>query len=151
MTRYIDTNLTAPFAVSRACLPYLKDEAAVANQSTSDAGPCIIHIGSFRAFQSDPNQEGYASSKAGLLGLMHSMAVSLKPFGIRVNSVHPGFIRTAMTTRIDPAHLEIPLGRPGDPSDVAGTVVFLASDASSFTSGAEFVVDGGMSRRMIYA
>ena len=49
-----------------------------------------------------------------------------------------------MTTRIDPAHLDIPLGRPGEPSDLAGTIVFLASDASSFTSGAEFVVDGGM-------
>ena len=61
-----------------------------------------------------------------------------------MNSVHPGFIRTQMSSRIDPAHLDIPLGRPGEPSDVAGTIVFLASDASAFTTGAEFVVDGGM-------
>ena len=61
-----------------------------------------------------------------------------------MNSVHPGLILTDMTTRIDPAHLDIPLGRPGLPGDVAGTIVFLASDASAFTSGAEFVVDGGM-------
>jgi len=61
-----------------------------------------------------------------------------------VNSVHPGLILTDMTTRIDPDRIDIPLGRPGTPDDVVGTIVFLASDASRFTSGAEFVVDGGM-------
>jgi len=58
-----------------------------------------------------------------------------------VNSV---LILTDMTTRIDPDRIDIPLGRPGTPDDVVGTIVFLASDASRFTSGAEFVVDGGM-------
>ena len=65
----------------------------VTEDSDSDAGPCIIHIGSFRAHESDPNQEGYASTKAGLLGLMHAMAVSLKSKGIRVNLVAPGRIK----------------------------------------------------------
>lgn len=67
----------------------------IQNDSHGNAGPCVIHIGSFRAHQSDPNQEGYASTKAGMLGLMHSMAVSLKPLGIRVNLVAPGRIKVA--------------------------------------------------------
>ena len=83
-------------------------------------------------------------SKFGVRGLSQSMAVELGPAGIRVNSVHPGYIRTQMSARIDPDHLDIPLRRPGVPADMAGTIVFLASDASAFTSGAEFVVDGGM-------
>ncbi|KAK1063354.1 hypothetical protein LTR12_007411 [Friedmanniomyces endolithicus] len=67
---YVETNLTGPFAVSQACIPYMKVEGAdhsIDHDSDSDAGPCIIHIGSFRAHQSDPNQEGYASTKASRL------------------------------------------------------------------------------------
>ena len=94
---YVETNLTAPFVVSQACIPYMKVDGAGGKQiqedSDSDAGPCIIHIGSFRALQSDPHQEGYASTKAGLLGLLHSMAISLQPHGIRVNLVAPGRIK----------------------------------------------------------
>jgi len=70
-------------------------EDSVNEDADSDAGPCVIHIGSFRAHQSDPNQEGYASTKAGQLGLMHSMAISLAPHGIRVNLVAPGRIKVA--------------------------------------------------------
>jgi ribonuclease Z len=95
---YIDTNLTAPFAMSQACIPYMKyrqSDAASGAHHIYGSGPCIIHIGSFRAHQSDPNQEGYASSKAGQLGLMHSMAISLGPLGIRVNLVAPGRIKVA--------------------------------------------------------
>jgi ribonuclease Z len=95
---YIDTNLTGPFAMSQACIPYMKSrqsDATSGAQKIYGAGPCIIHIGSFRAHQSDPNQEGYASSKAGQLGLMHSMAISLGPLGIRVNLIAPGRIKVA--------------------------------------------------------
>jgi short-subunit dehydrogenase len=62
---YIETNLTAPFAVSQACLPYMKleDKKESQHHDNSDAGPVVIHVGSFRAEMSDPNQEGYASSK----------------------------------------------------------------------------------------
>jgi NAD(P)-dependent dehydrogenase (short-subunit alcohol dehydrogenase family) len=65
----METNLTAPFAVSQACLQYMKldDKKHSHHHDNSDAGPVIIHIGSFRAEMSDPNQEGYASSKVGLL------------------------------------------------------------------------------------
>jgi NAD(P)-dependent dehydrogenase (short-subunit alcohol dehydrogenase family) len=94
---YIETNLTAPFAMSQACIPYMKtsstDNSDTGAQKLEGAGPCIIHIGSFRAHQSDPNQEGYASSKAGQLGLMQSMSISLGAMGIRVNLIAPGRIK----------------------------------------------------------
>ena len=76
--------------------------------------------------------------------LTKSLAVELGPDGIRVNSVHPGFVQTSMTARLDPTAVPIPLGRPALPADVAGTVVFLASDDSAYTTGTELVVDGGM-------
>ncbi|MET0861883.1 MAG: glucose 1-dehydrogenase [Microbacterium sp.] len=130
----IAVNLTGTFFGCRAVVPVMKAQGRGS----------IINISSVEGMRGSPGLHGYTAAKFGVRGLSQSLAVELGPFGIRVNSVHPGFIRTQMTTRIDPAHLEIPLGRPGEASDVAGTVVFLASDASSFTSGAEFVVDGGM-------
>jgi 3alpha(or 20beta)-hydroxysteroid dehydrogenase len=130
----IAVNLTGVFLGCRAVVPHMK-----ARGSGS-----IINISSVEGMRGSPGLHGYTASKFGVRGLSQSLAVELGAFGIRVNSVHPGFITTDMTTRIDPAHLDIPLGRPGTPSDVAGTIVFLASDASAFTSGAEFVVDGGM-------
>jgi NAD(P)-dependent dehydrogenase (short-subunit alcohol dehydrogenase family) len=132
----------------------MKDEAAVANQSISDAGPCIIHIGSFRAFQSDPNQEGYASSKAGLLGLMHSMAVSLKPFGIRVNLVAPGRIKVAHESKegddggmswseqnSEKDVLDHLANRAGRPMDIADAVEYLVN--AGFVTAQSITVDGG--------
>lgn len=130
----IAVNLTGVFLGCRAVVPHMK-----ARGSGS-----IIIISSVEGMRGSPGLHGYTASKFGVRGLSQSLAVELGPFGIRVNSVHPGFITTDMTTRIDPAHLDIPLGRPGTPADLAGTIVFLASDASAFTSGAEFVVDGGM-------
>jgi 3alpha(or 20beta)-hydroxysteroid dehydrogenase len=130
----IAVNLTGTFFGCRAVVPTMKEQGRGS----------IINISSVEGMRGSPGLHGYTAAKFGVRGLSQSLAVELGAFGIRVNSVHPGFIRTQMTARIDPGHLEIPLGRPGDPSDVAGTVVFLASDDSSFTSGAEFVVDGGM-------
>jgi 3alpha(or 20beta)-hydroxysteroid dehydrogenase len=130
----IAVNLTGVFLGCRAVVPHMK-----ARGSGS-----IINISSVEGMRGSPGLHGYTASKFGVRGLSQSLAVELGPFGIRVNSVHPGFITTDMTTRIDPVHLDIPLGRPGTPADLAGTIVFLASDASAFTSGAEFVVDGGM-------
>ncbi|WP_137844197.1 glucose 1-dehydrogenase [Microbacterium sp. 2FI] len=130
----IAVNLTGTFFGCRAVVPVMKTQGRGA----------IINISSVEGMRGSPGLHGYTAAKFGVRGLTQSLAVELGPFGIRVNSVHPGFIRTDMTTRIDPSRLDIPLGRPGDPADVAGTIVFLASDASAFTSGGEFVVDGGM-------
>lgn len=130
----IAVNLTGTFFGCRAVVPVMKKQASGS----------IINISSVEGMRGSAGLHGYTAAKYGVRGLAASLAVELGPFGIRVNSVHPGFISTSMTSRIDPAHLDIPLGRPGVPEDLAGTIVFLASDASSFTSGAEFVVDGGM-------
>ncbi|KAI0123315.1 hypothetical protein BJ170DRAFT_660116 [Xylariales sp. AK1849] len=157
---YMDTNLTAPFAVSQACLPYLRDEADRIKERhdvDSDPGPCIILIGSFRALQSDANQEGYASSKAGLLGLMHSMAVSLSQWGIRVNLVAPGRIKVAHESKdgdekgIKWAELNEDkdikdhlTNRAGRPKDIADAAEFLVN--AGFISGHSITVDGGASK-----
>lgn len=130
----IAVNLTGTFFGCRAVVPIMKEQRRGS----------IITISSVEGMRGSPGLHGYTAAKFGVRGLAASLAVELGPHGIRVNSVHPGFINTSMTTRIDPANLDIPLGRPGEPEDLAGTIVFLASDASSFTTGAEFVVDGGM-------
>ncbi len=130
----IAVNLTGTFLGCRAVTPAMKRQGAGS----------IINISSVEGMRGSPGLHGYTAAKFGVRGLTKSLAVELGPSGIRVNSVHPGLIRTEMTTRIDPAHLEIPLGRPGVPDDVAGTIVFLAGDASRFVSGTEIVVDGAM-------
>ena len=162
---YVETNLTAPFVVSQACLPYMKRAASIDSASTkatdavaadvkSDAGPCIVHIGSFRAHQSDPNQEGYAATKAGLLGLMHSMAISLARWGVRVNLVAPGRIKAGHECRAgDEAGREWehqvegkdvadhPANRAGRPRDIVQAVEYLMD--AGFVTGEELTVDGG--------
>ena len=130
----LGVNLTGVFLGCRAVTPTMK-----AQRSGS-----IINISSVEGMRGSPGLHGYTAAKYGVRGLSASLAVELGPYGIRVNSVHPGYITTRMSERIDPERLDIPLRRPGKPEDVAGTIVFLASDASAFTSGAEFVVDGGM-------
>ncbi|KAK8075494.1 short chain alcohol dehydrogenase [Apiospora hydei] len=164
---YVETNLTAPFVASQACLPFMKrDEIvdsldgadAVAANVGSAAGPCIIHIGSFRAHQSDANQEGYAATKAGQLGLMHSMAVSLSRWGIRVNLVAPGRIKAAHECRDgDEAGrgwaaqvngkdvADHPANRAGRPRDIAQAVDYLVN--AGFVTGEELTVDGGALRK----
>ena len=155
----METNLTAPFAVSQACLEYMKQEDSKDSQhhSDSDVGPCIIHISSFRAYQSDPNQEGYASSKAGLIGLMHSMAISLGRWGIRVNLVAPGRIKVAHECKegdekgMQWAELneekdvaDHATNRAGRPKDIADAVEYLVN--SSFVTAQEITVDGGATK-----
>lgn len=174
---YIDTNLTAPFAVSQACIPYMKSRSSdskLGAHKVPGSGPCIIHIGSFRAHQSDPNQEGYASSKSGQLGLMHSMAISLSPLGIRVNLIAPGrikvahesklgklfnFCRTCVLTKQNLGDQEgtswesqvsekdvseIPTNRAGRPRDIVDAALYLID--AGFVNGQDITVDGGALR-----
>lgn len=128
------------------------------HDNDSDSGPCIIHIGSFRAHHSDANQEGYASTKSGLLGLMHSMAVSLHRWGIRVNTVSPGRIlggheskegdekgSTWVEQNVE-EHVKHHLSnRGGRPKDIADAVEYLVN--AGFVTGQEIVVDGGTSKK----
>ncbi|KAF2845211.1 hypothetical protein T440DRAFT_408493 [Plenodomus tracheiphilus IPT5] len=162
---YMDTNLTGPFAMSQACIPYMKARASdvelgahMQNENNSSpAGPCIIHIGSFRAHQSDPNQEGYASSKAGQLGLMHSMAISLGSLGIRVNLIAPGRIKVAHESKegdekgLDWAGQnerkdveDHATNRAGRPKDIADAALYLME--AGFVTGQDFTIDGGALR-----
>ena len=158
---YVETNLTAPFAVSQACLPYMRheeDSLQALHLDDSISGPSIIHIGSFRAHQSDPNQEGYASTKAGLLGLMHSMAISLAKWGIRVNLIAPGRIKVAheckdgdekgLTWEESNEQKDVddhPTNRAGRPMDIADAAEYLSK--AGFVNGQELTVDGGSSKK----
>lgn len=183
---YMETNLTAPFVVSQACIPYMKieddgrkehvdsvirPEAALAASDIltekdrsvfsgrAKQGPCIINIASFRARQSEPNCEGYAASKGGVLGLTQAMAISGAQWGIRCNAILPGYIfvkheckeadeieRHEWWAKGEPAerHRKHPTGRIGYADDIAETIEWLMG--AGFVTGQEIVVDGGMSK-----
>lgn len=120
-------------------------------------GGSIINIGSTNSFRGAPGASAYGTSKHAIAGLTKTTALELGPFGIRVNLVAPGGIATQMAadaaswfgpildTAPAPTDWSLPLGRWGLVGDIASMVLFLASDESSYATGAEFVVDGGMS------
>jgi 3-oxoacyl-[acyl-carrier protein] reductase len=110
----------------------------------------IVLAASTNSYDGEKNLIAYNASKAGLMGILHTAANELGPHQIRVNAVCPGMIRTRLTQDLfaDPRAMReyfrhIPLGRSGDPMEVANAIAFLASDAASFITGAEILVDGG--------
>lgn len=110
----------------------------------------IVNIASTRALMSEPNGEAYGASKGGIVALTHALAASLGP-KTRVNCVSPGWIEIndyKNLTKED--HQQHPAGRVGIPEDIAEMVWFLLSDKASFITGQNFVVDGGMTKKMIY-
>jgi len=133
--RIIGVNLTGAFNGIQAAVPALK----------AAGGGSIVNISSVQGLTALPATAGYIASKFGLRGLTKAAAIDLGLYNIRVNSVHPGFIVTEMTAAVPADTRGVALGRPGRPQDVANLVVYLASDRSSFSTGAEFVVDGGES------
>lgn len=137
----LTTNLDSVFLCSKASVPALR--------STRGA---IVNIASTRALQSEPNCEGYAAAKGGIVALSHALAISLGP-EVRVNAISPGWIDTS--GRPDalsrPDHTQHPVGRVGRVADVSELTVFLLSERAGFITGQNFVVDGGMTRKMIYA
>ncbi|BCS55383.1 SDR family oxidoreductase [Geobacter sp. SVR] len=119
----------------------------------------IVTIASTRALQSEPDTLAYSASKGGIVALTHALAVSLGP-EIRVNCISPGWIAVddwrKSTRRSPPAlsagdHAQHPAGRVGRPEDVAALAAYLISAEAGFVTGQNFVVDGGMTRKMIYA
>jgi len=110
-------------------------------------GGAIVNIASTRALQSEPGTEAYSASKGGLVALTHALAMSLGP-QVRVNCVSPGWIAHQAVRKKD--HAQHPAGRVGRPEDIAEIVAYLLSDAAGFITGQNFVVDGGMTRKMIY-
>jgi 3-oxoacyl-[acyl-carrier protein] reductase len=135
----LEVDLSAPFWLARA---------AIKGMLKRRAGR-IIQISSVVGATGNPGQANYAAAKAGLVGMSKSLAQEVGSRGITVNVVAPGFVDTAMTEALDAAQRErlmaaIPLGRMGRPEDVAGAVVYLASDEAGWVSGATLHVNGGM-------
>jgi 3alpha(or 20beta)-hydroxysteroid dehydrogenase len=134
--RVLSVNVTGALLGIQAVLPLMS------------AGGSIVNVGSVAALTAH-YPVAYTVSKWAIRGLSRVASLELGPRGIRVNSIHPGYIETAMTASAPPAFraaniAETPLGRTGTVDDVAPLVVFLISDESSYISGAEIPVDGGM-------
>jgi len=134
--RRIGVNLTGPFLMAKHAVPHLRR-----------AKGAIVNIASTRALQSEPDTEAYVASKGGLVALTHALALSLGP-AVRVNCISPGWISHKPVRKKD--HAQHPVGRVGVGQDVAELVAYLLSDASGFVTGQNFVIDGGMTRKMIY-
>jgi 3alpha(or 20beta)-hydroxysteroid dehydrogenase len=117
---------------------------AVIDPMIAAGGGSIVNISSIEGLRGAAWVHGYVTSKWAVRGLTKSAALELAPHNIRVNSIHPGFIRTPMTEKLPQDLLNIPLGRPGEPEEVSNVVLFLASDESSYATAAEFVLDGGL-------
>lgn len=132
--KIIDINLTGTFLGMQAATPALIDAG----------GGSVINISSVEGMRGSPGLHGYTATKFAVRGLTKSTALELAQYGIRVNSIHPGLIRTPMTEGVPEDFLQIPLGRGADPSEVSALVTYLASDESSYSTGAEFVIDGGL-------
>jgi NAD(P)-dependent dehydrogenase (short-subunit alcohol dehydrogenase family) len=137
--RVLDVNLTSTFLLARA-----------AEEMLRAAGGGIVTIASTRAHMSEPDTESYAASKGGLLALSHALAISLGP-DVRVNVISPGWIDVSDDSLRAEDHAQHPAGRVGRPDDVAALAAWLLGPESGFVTGAEFIIDGGMTRKMIYS
>ena len=132
------SNLTAPLILAQALAPHL------AKQRGS-----IVNISSTRAHMSEPDTESYAASKGGLCALTHALALSLGP-QVRVNSILSGWIDVAEDTLREIDHAQHPSGRVGRAEDIVRAVEFLTDPGAGFVTGIELIIDGGMTRKMIY-
>ncbi len=130
----LDVNLTGTMLGIKASIPPM----------TAASGGSIINVSSIEGLRGAAWVHSYVASKWAVRGLTKSAALELAAENIRVNSIHPGFIRTPMTKHLPDDMVMAPLGRAGTPEEVSTFVVFLASDESSFSTGSEFVMDGGL-------
>lgn len=131
--RIIDVNLTGVFLGMRASVAAMRDAG----------GGSMINISSIEGLAGTAMTHGYTAAKFGVRGMTKSAAIELGQWGIRVNSVHPGLIRTPMVEGVPDDMFQTALGRAAQPVEVSNLVVYLASDESSYSTGSEFVVDGG--------
>ena len=117
---------------------------AARDELVRSAPASIINISSTAGLTGSAGQHGYAASKFALRGLTKSVAAELGGKNVRANSVHPGTVKTPLTEGMDLSSLAAPIRRIGEADEVANLIVYLASDESSYSTGAEFVVDGGL-------
>jgi hypothetical protein len=144
--RVIDVDLTGAFLCAKFASGALRDSRG-----------SLVNIASTRALMSEPETLAYSAAKGGLVALTHSLAASLAP-DVRVNCISPGWIDTrayrpggAETAPLRPIdHQQHWAGRVGRPEDIASMVLYLCSEGAGFITGQNFVVDGGMTRKMIY-
>jgi NAD(P)-dependent dehydrogenase (short-subunit alcohol dehydrogenase family) len=144
--RVLAINLTSIFLCAKYAVPHLKASLGA-----------IINIASTRALMSEASTEAYSASKGGVVALTHALAISLGP-DVRVNCISPGWIETRDWQHVrqevkhsDEDKKQHPVGRVGQPKDIAAMVYFLLSEESGFITGQNFVVDGGMTKKMIYS
>lgn len=137
--RVLAVNLTSTFLLARTLAADLKA-----------ARGAIVTIASTRAHMSEADTLAYSASKGGLVALTHSLAITLAPH-VRVNCISPGWIDTGKHGPLKASdHAQHPTGRVGTPGDIAAATAYLLSEEAGFVTGSELVVDGGMTRKMIY-
>lgn len=131
----LDINLTGPFLGMQAAIPAM----------AKSGGGSIVNISSVEGLRGSEGLHAYVAAKFGLRGITKSAALETAKLGIRVNSVHPGWVATPMTDNVKdmPFKFVIPIDRPARPEEVSMLVLFLASDELSYSTGSEFVIDGG--------
>lgn len=133
----LQVGVTAPFYLCKLFAPYFSE------------GASVINISSSRDRMSQAQTESYTAAKGGIAALTHALAMSLAG-KVRVNSISPGWIDTSYKVYDGPDALQQPVGRVGDPMDIANMVLFLASDKAGFITGENICIDGGMTKQMIY-
>ena len=133
----LSVGVTAPFYLAKLFAPHFSE------------GAVIVNISSSRDRMSQPQTESYTAAKGGIAALTHALAVSLAG-RVRVNSISPGWIDTAYTVYEGSDATQQPVGRVGNPMDIANMVLFLCSDKAGFITGENICIDGGMTHQMIY-
>jgi NAD(P)-dependent dehydrogenase (short-subunit alcohol dehydrogenase family) len=138
----INTNLRSVFLASREASKYFRE---------NEQGGSIVNLASTRAIMSEPDSEAYAATKGGIVALTHALAASLGEFKITVNAISPGWIETGDYSRLrDKDHEQHFSGRVGKPDDIARACLYLTAHENNFVTGINMVIDGGMTRKMIY-
>ncbi|UPK47359.1 SDR family NAD(P)-dependent oxidoreductase [Paenibacillus pabuli] len=138
----LNTNVRSCFLASREAAKHMKH---------NKNGGAIVNMASTRAFMSEPETEAYAASKGAIVALTHAMAVSLGKDQIRVNCISPGWIETGNVEKLKPEdHEQHPAGRVGVPSDISRACLYLSDPSNTFVTGTNLIIDGGMTRKMIY-
>lgn len=143
--RIISTNLRPVFITSRLLAIHRNNDDGKSRYGR------IINIASTRYLQSEPGSEGYAASKGGIVSLTHALAVSFSDYNVTVNCISPGWIQNEeyeLLKRSD--HRQHLSGRVGRPEDIAQACLFLSAPENDFINGQNIVIDGGMTKKMIY-
>jgi len=138
----IQTNLRSVFLGSREAAKFMRQ---------NEEGGAIVNIASTRAIMSEPNSESYAATKGGIVAITHALAASLSHNRIRVNAISPGWIETGDYSKLSQKdHAQHFSKRVGKPEDIARACLYLTAKENDFVTGINLVVDGGMTRKMIY-